>query len=189
MPIAWIGDKGSMLRARAVVSGWTPAVLPDMITKFWMKHVSAWTRAMDYPYSLCIAIKAAAALKMSQVAETDLSPSLVVHTHIGLPRLGKSQFRPKPPDELWFNGCALDLALAQIILERVPMPEFVLKMYPHAAALSGHERAALETMVDMHMSLDCMNLLVEALARDTIPGENAKIEFGIELPELDSAVR
>lgn len=190
MPIAWIGDKGSMLRAKAEMSGWTPALLPQKIMDYWTKRVSSWTNILDYPYSLCIAVESTKLLQSKKEAMAlNASGQRVVMTISGLPKLGKSALAPVEPLHPSPAAGSVDIALAQIILERVQMPHIVLKTLPGAAVVSSSERAALAAMVDMHMSLDCMNLLVEALARDTIPGQNTKIESVIELPELDSAVR
>lgn len=77
------------------------------------------------------------------------------------------------------------MALAEIILQRVPM-DYVLDKRPDVVQVSLGVREQLTKIVDMHLALGCLNMLVEALARDTLPGFQAKNEAGIELPALDS---
>lgn len=178
-PVSWIGEKSTELRAAASAAGWTPEMLPSMLRgRAW--EVKTWSKVFDYPWALCLANDAVAVLDYDESKAIGHD----VANHPGR-LVSKSTFMPPLPIQFSADADPLDVALAEIITQRVPM-NYVLEKTFDFVEVSLGVRERLTKIVDMHLALGCLNMLVEALATDTLPGVQAKNEAGIELPALDS---
>ena len=131
---------------------------------------------MKYLYSLGAVSNALAKIALNASTDGDVNT--------GAWHEGRSAFMPIPPIKFIFNADPHDVAIAEIILNRVPMQHVVFHKHSDAIDLPEHERIKLEEMIGMHLSLDCLNLLVDALANDTIPGAVLDDCVCLTLPEI-----
>ena len=179
-PISWIGEKSSTLRATASAAGWAPERLPGMLSGRWVSSVEHWGNVFDYPCALCLANDAVATMDFNE----SRAKGGGMTNHPGW-MVGKSAFMQLPSIKFSADANPVDMALAEIIKQRVRM-DYVLEKNPDVVEVSLGVREQLTQIVDMHLALGCLNLLVEALARDTCPGLQVQIESEIVLPEFDS---
>lgn len=178
-PVSWIGEKSTVLRAAASAAGWTPEMLPSMFRgRAW--EVKTWSKVFDYPWALCLANDAVAVLDYDERKAIGHD----VANHPGR-LVSRSAFMPPLPIQFSADTYSVDVALAEIITQRVPMG-YVLEKNSNVVEVSLAVREQLTHIVDVHLALGCLNLLVDALCRDTLPGFQEKINSEIELPALDS---
>ena len=168
---AWVGAKDSELRQAACDLGWTPRAFIGMARHFFSgldKHAGAWVNAMEYPYSLAMA-----------VAWTSLREPSKLPPGTEKRQVSKAIFSTRCVAQ----ANPLDVALAKIIL-RVISSNYGVVRDAAAAEASEKDVAHLEGVVDMHMTLGAMDALMHSLADGLIPGQSN--EATIALPEFDT---
>lgn len=173
----WIGENNSLIRRASSALGWQSSMLPDMLRQSWMTDSDTWIKVLRYPYSLVIAVDTLAKIKHQKARDNGAIEFLVLaHPVVGsMPTPVKVALDAEPHD----------VAMAEIILQRLPLQHISFQRNMDSIDLPASKRIQLETMIDMHLSLDCLNLLVDALSNDRIPGAVLDNTVCLALPQMD----
>lgn len=175
---AWLGEPESPTRQAAVDLGWQRAMLGAMVGSFLqVSSTASWLGALDYPYSLSLAT-----LELQRIEgqkrrnQQRLQGGLV----------GKPINRVRIRFECDSNANPWDVELALALVEQTSVGD-VVYLSPRTPRISPEDQACIKSIVEMHVSLGCLDVLVEALCLDEIPGVHEKT-MNMALPESYNAL-
>lgn len=174
----WIGGEDSLVRQAAHTLGWTHSMLPKMLDEYTMHDsIDTWIENVDYPYSLMVA---SSALQNIEREKEAAAKAMRAKSMGGFSLRGKPVNMMQMQIECKENANPWDVALALVLREQTDY-KHVLVPHKKMPAISQKDYSHLESVVAMHLALDCLPLVMESLCRDEL--------LGLDAPENDDSTK
>lgn len=167
----WFGANRSLLRQAATDLGWKPNTTTGFFAKpMKARNVNEWGAVLAYPHSTAVVV--------GTLLQTDLRMTRQRLTNL----MGQAGWKGVEPSELPLTQAnPRDTTLAALLIERTQYP-YVLGEFAPKKELAPEDMAFLRSLVDVHVGVGCLDLLLEALEQDRLPGDMLGIQEAIGLP-------
>lgn len=153
---AWIGQRGSLLRERAVSLGWEPNLLMGMLFASIWQRPEPWLANVRYPYSIVVC-----------------KWILDVMRHGPLQEDPEGYFSTKL--QIVGNADSLDVAMAKMLIENSPVPiVYTLAEQFSAQVVDLKMQCMLRALVHLRATPQCMPSFAQDICQGTVFVKNVE---------------
>ena len=170
----WIGAAGSPTRQAATGLGWKPSMLRAMVSSFLHgRPTASWNESLDYPRSLFVAVFTLNRMAFESRQQQQRQQGLLTGKPVNVAQM---QIECEANANPWDVELALELA-------RQTGFKHVFKPHADMPRLEPEDREHLKSIVEMHISLACLDVLADSLCHDIVPGLQKSDAVELSLPD------